>query len=542
MIENPILPGFNPDPCICRKGDDFFLAVSTFEWMPAIPVYHSKDLKNWEFYSHVLTNESTADLKKLPSAKGIWAPCLTYCEKEDMFYVIYGVMNSMNARYFDVDNFLVKSKDLKNWSEPVYLHSAGFDASILHDDDGKKYIVSLLWETRDGYEKPGTICISEYDDKEKRIKDYPKSIYRGGTDRGCLEAPHLYKKNGYYYLVCAEGGTGYYHSVTIARSKSPFGNFESYSENPIITSFAQNRNERDDTDHLKPHYYAENVYLQKSGHASLVETADGTPYMVHLCSRPVMPEKACVLGRETAIQKMEWTCDGWLKMSGNDNIAKQLTQECALPPFSAKKAPVKDDFNSDTLDLCYMSPRIMPQSFTSFERDGYITLRGQESLCSVNRASFLARRLTSLNAQITVKMDFKPESYRHTAGLVLYYDNMNYVYLKKYFSEALNSAALMLTCVDNGRKTDLYPSETAVNDEELILRLNVREHKSYFEYKYETDSDFIKIGDDFNTIKFSDEYSNYGEFTGSTVGIAATDEIFRRHTADFDYFEYVDLK
>ena len=98
MIVNPILPGFNPDPCICRKGDDYYMAVSTFEWFPGIPVYHSRDLKNWELYTHVITDDEKVDLKKLPSAKGIWAPCLTYCEEEDMFYVVYGVMNSMNAR------------------------------------------------------------------------------------------------------------------------------------------------------------------------------------------------------------------------------------------------------------------------------------------------------------------------------------------------------------------------------------------------------------------------------------------------------------
>ena len=122
MIVNPILPGFNPDPCICRKGDDYYMAVSTFEWFPGIPVYHSRDLKNWELYTHVITDDEKVDLKKLPSAKGIWAPCLTYCEEEDMFYVVYGVMKSMNARYFDVDNFLICAKDIRGpWSEPVYL-------------------------------------------------------------------------------------------------------------------------------------------------------------------------------------------------------------------------------------------------------------------------------------------------------------------------------------------------------------------------------------------------------------------------------------
>lgn len=237
MIRNPILPGFNPDPCICRKGDDYYMAVSSFEWFPGIPVYHSKDLKNWELLTHVLTNDTAVDLKKLPSAKGIWAPCLTYCEKEDLFYVVYGVMNSMNARYFDVDNFVITSKNIEGpWSEPVYIHSSGFDASILHDDDGRKYIVSLEWETREGYEKPGAICMVEYCPEKKEIIGYPKRIWSGGTNRGCIEAPHLTKRGEYYYIMCAEGGTGYGHSVTMGRSKNVWGPYEGDPTNPIVTS------------------------------------------------------------------------------------------------------------------------------------------------------------------------------------------------------------------------------------------------------------------------------------------------------------------
>ena len=237
MIKNPILPGFNPDPCICRKGDDYYLAVSTFEWFPGIPIYHSWDLKHWELYTHVLTDDEKVDLKKLPSAKGIWAPCLTYCQEEDLFYVVYGVMNSMNARYFDVDNYLITAKDIRGpWSEPVYLHSSGFDASIFHDDNGKKYIVSLEWETRLGYEKPGSICMVEYDPVKKEIVGYPKRMWRGGTDRGCIEAPHLTKRGEYYYIMCAEGGTGYNHCVTMGRSSQVWGPYERDPQNPIVTS------------------------------------------------------------------------------------------------------------------------------------------------------------------------------------------------------------------------------------------------------------------------------------------------------------------
>lgn len=138
MIQNPVFKGFNPDPSICRRGDDYYVAVSSFEWFPGLPVYHSRDLKHWQLLTHVLTDDNNPDLKKLPSAKGIWAPSLTWCEEERLFYVIYGVMNSMNSRYFDVDNYLITASEITGpWSEPVYLHSAGFDASILHDTDGK---------------------------------------------------------------------------------------------------------------------------------------------------------------------------------------------------------------------------------------------------------------------------------------------------------------------------------------------------------------------------------------------------------------------
>ena len=158
VIQRAANAGYQPVSFLVQHKDLEKEGKELLQKFPGIPVYHSKDLKHWELYTHILTDDEAVDLKKLPSAKGIWAPCLTYCEEEDMFYVVYGVMNSMNARYFDVDNFLVKSKDIKGpWSKPVYLHSSGFDASILHDDDGKKYIVSLEWETREGYEKPGFI-------------------------------------------------------------------------------------------------------------------------------------------------------------------------------------------------------------------------------------------------------------------------------------------------------------------------------------------------------------------------------------------------
>lgn len=386
MIQNPILPGFHADPCICRKGNDFYIAVSSFEWFPGIPIYHSRDMKSWELYSHALQHDREPDLRKLPSAKGIWAPCLTYCEADELFYVVYGVMNSMNARYFDVDNYLITAKDPKGpWSEPVYLHSTGFDASMFHDDDGKKYIVALDWETRTAYEKPGPINIVEYDPEKKTIVGMPKAFWRGGTDRGCIEAPHLTKRGDYYYIMCAEGGTGYYHSVTVGRSKNIWGPYEPDPCNPILTSSPGDFNERSDWDHLKPRYYNPDSVLQKSGHASYVDLSNGETWMVHLTARPFVPELRCTLGRETAIQRMKWTEDGWLRMEKGGNMAQEFVQESTLPESPASKLPAHDDFDGETLQIGYYAPRIDPSGFVDLtSRPGWARLRGQESGCSLN--------------------------------------------------------------------------------------------------------------------------------------------------------------
>ncbi len=540
MIQNPIFKGFNPDPCICRKHDDYYAAVSSFEWFPGIPVYHSKDLKNWELYTHVLTDDEEVELRKLPSAKGIWAPCLTYCEAEDLFYVVYGVMNSMNARYFDVDNFLITAKDIGGpWSRPVYLNSAGFDASLFHDDDGRKYVVSLEWETREGYEKPGEICMVEYDPEKQEVMGHVKRIWRGGTDRGCIEAPHLTKRGEYYYIMCAEGGTGYNHCVTMGRSKNVWGPYEKDPMNPIVTSQPGESYERHDPDHLKPKYYNPDSILQKSGHGSYVELPNGETYLLHLCARPFAPELSCTLGRETSIQKMKWTEDGWLRMADGSNLAKMEVEEAALPEALMSQIPDFDDFDSEELGLCYYAPRIMPESFVDLKaRPGYLRMRGQESRTSLNRVSILARKLTSVYATVTTKMEFQPEVYQHSAGLILYYDNMNYVNLRKYYSQTLGGSALSIVHLENGEKNEMVDTRIGVRDVPVYLRMKIEGRRFHFEWGYDGET-YTPIGGEFETARFSDEYCRFGEFTGTFVGMTCADRARHRHYADFDFFEYI---
>ena len=517
MIQNPILPGFHADPCVCRKGDDIFLCVSSFEWMPGLPVYHSRDLVHWELYTHILMDDTCPNLRGLPSAKGIWAPCLTYCAEEDLFYCVYGVMNSMNARFFDVNNYLITAKDLRGpWSEPVYLHSAGFDASILHDDDGRKWIVSLEWETGQGYEHPGPICLCEYLPKEKRIEPTFHRIWRGGTDRGCLEGPHLTKVNGWYYLMCAEGGTGYGHCVTMARSKSVFGPYEGDPKNPILTAQPENFNLRGDPDALRPQLYNPDSVLQKCGHGSYVILSSGETYLFHLCARPLLPELRCVLGRETSVQKMKWTEGGWLRMASGSNLAETETEGPQLP-----------EWIPENTEKAWYAPRQMPERFA--ETGDPVVLRGGESLASTNEVSLLARKLTSLNTVFQAEVNFEPEEFQHSAGVVLYYDNMNWVMLRKYYSRTLSGPAIGILHVENGEK---HEYERVPVSGDVSMKLCISGNSTHFEYA-EADGAFQPIGKHFITDHFSDEYSRYGEFTGSFIGIACIDALTHAKKAKF---------
>lgn len=538
MIKNPILPGFNPDPCICRKGDDYYLLTSSFEWLPGLPVYHSRDLKHWEIISHILTDEKALGLHNLPSAKGVWAPCLTYCEQDDLFYVIYGVMNSMNGGYFDINNYLITSKSIcGSWSEPVYLHSAGFDASIYHGDDGRKWIVSLEWETRENKTKPGEICIAEYLPSEKRIAENPKRIWNGCTKRGSIEAPHIFKHGDYYYLMCAEGGTGYGHCATCARSKNVCGPYEADPNGYIITSTPGELNERGNIDHFKRQHYNKDLTLQKAGHGSYVETQNGEHYLVFHVGRPFVPELRCTLGRESCIAKMVWSEDGWLRTEDGTGLASEYCNEPMLPEYKSKEIPERDDFNKDRLGLEYYSPRLMPQRISSLaDREGYLRIYGNESLCSLNKVGFVARRLTSVYADVTVKLEFEPEVYQHSAGIAVYYDNMDYIYLKKYRSTSMDCAALNVEAMENGERR-IYGRTEIKDGVPVYLRIKMRGRSVRFEFGYDG-KDFKDLGVELDLSKLSDEYCTYGEFTGTSVGMVCIDRLFHRKYADFDFFEY----
>jgi xylan 1,4-beta-xylosidase len=543
MIHNPVLPGFNPDPAIIRAGDDYYLAASSFEWFPGIPIYHSKDLVHWKLADYALKTKRHIDLTCLPPSKGVWAPCLTYCETDKLFYMLYSNVYNSNQLQFDVDNFLIWADNIHGpWSEPVYINSSGFDASLFHDDDGRKWVVNQERDSRPGHEMRRPIIIQEYSPELKKLIGSPIRLTYGATERGFTEAPHIYKHNGLYYLITAEGGTGYGHCVALLRAKEVTGPYENCPHNPIITSCTREFAMRPEINYIMLDLYNPDELLQKSGHGSLVETQNGEWYIAHLCGRPVMPQKRCVLGRESAIQQVEWTEDGWLRMTDGTNIAKEYVPAPKLSAYPFPKEDPRCDFNGTELDLPFCTPRneITPDWANLTVRPGYLRLRGRESLTSNHHPSLIARRLTSFNATVTTKMEFKADYYLQQAGLTCYYETSNFYSVYKTYSEELGSNIITVSGYENKKYVNGNNAHALVEkDAPVYLRAEIRTES--LQFSYSTDGvTFQKLGPILDMTTLSDEAVEFGEFTGTFVGIYVQDSHTREKYADFDYFEYTE--
>ncbi|CAM4012942.1 glycoside hydrolase family 43 protein [Cohnella lubricantis] len=546
MIRNPILKGFNPDPSILRVGDDYYIAASTFEWFPGVQIHHSRDLVHWRVLGYALDRESQLDLKGIEASGGVWAPCLSYDESDGTFYLIYTIMRSTNGNYFDMDNYVVTAKDIHGpWSERTYLNSSGFDPSLFHDEDGRKWLVNLEWDFREGYEHPGSIVIQEFDAKKMALAGKPRSISRGATDMGCMEAPHLYKRDGYYYLMTAEGGTGFGHGVAIARSRSLFGPYEPDPRNPIITSAREvGLNRRGVDDYLKPYQYNPESYLQKSGHGSLVETQTGEWYIAHLCARPLKPQVRSMLGRETAIQRCEWTGDGWIRLANGGQMAEAVVEPPRLPAHPFEDAPEREEFDSGRWNADLNSLRVpIDESWASLKaRPGFLRLRGRESLFSLHEQSLVARRLQAFDAVAQTCVEFEPDNFHEMAGLTLFYDQRMFYYLRIYYSETLGGKCLGILYADNGARTELTESRLSVADwDRVYLRAVIKQGALTF-YGSPDGVHWTQVGPELDASKCSDEYSSSGHFTGAFVGICCQDSYRKSKHADFDYFEYREIE
>lgn len=385
-FQNPIIPGFHPDPSICRVGQDYYLVTSTFEYFPAVPVFHSRDLVNWQPIGHCITRDSQLDLSRTASSCGIFAPSLRY--HDGTFYMI-------TTDFTGAGHFYVTTDDpAGEWSDPIYVEGPGFDPDLFFDDDGHTYFIR---EDIGGY----GIRLWEIDLPTGKLIGDEHIIWDGHEDPLC-EAPHLYKKDGWYYLLVAEGGTHRGHCIMIGRSKTVTGPYAPCPANPILT----HRNQALST-------------LQATGHGDLVQTHTGDWWVVFLAIRQEHTiASSHHLGRETFLAPVTWNEEGWPVINHNKPITYDMPYE-PLPPVPTPPTPVRDDFSAPKLNLCWNFRRNPLPGSWSTGKEGLILHGRSSSFRDAAPSAFIGRRQQHFNCRAETELEFNPSTGHEEAGLVV---------------------------------------------------------------------------------------------------------------------------
>ncbi len=387
--QNPILTGMYPDPSICRVHEDYYLVTSSFEYLPGIPVFHSKDLIHWRQIGHALQHEGQMEFPNAKSSKGIWAPTIRF--HDGMFYIASTVADGNQSR-----NFYVTACDPEGpWSAPVYVEQSGVDPSLFFDDDGSVYFTS----NRFGDGLPNAVVQqSLIDVSTGKLRSEPRIISEG-SGGAFTEAPHLFKRNGRYYLVCAEGGTGLSHMSTLFRADTPWGPFEGCPFNPVLTS-------RD----------APQPALCAMGHADFVTDQQGNDWAVFLCHRNTI-SKYHTLGRETALLPVCWREDGWPEVLYQQ---APLRVECQtlLSDHPWPREPARDIFTESGLGHKWNFLRMFIKDY-AMEAEGLSLLGNAFSLSDCASPAFIAQRQRHFDCEIKTKMMFEPRSENEEAGVAV---------------------------------------------------------------------------------------------------------------------------
>jgi xylan 1,4-beta-xylosidase len=547
VITNPILPGFHPDPSICRVGEDYYIATSTFEWWPAVRIHHSKDLMHWRHAAYAVTRESQLNLRGHDDSAGVWAPCLSHAH--GLFWLIYSDVRAMLGAYKDVRNLVITAASIDGpWSEPVELNRCGFDPSLFHDDDGRSWFLNQLWLHHPGRHPFHGIVVQEFDREQRKLVGPVRNIF-GGTALGVVEGPHLYKKDAWYYLLTAEGGTSYEHAATVARSRSIGGPYEVMPGNPLLTA-----------------HWAPKSRLQRAGHASWVQTPGGEWYMAHLCGRPnewVSDEGEerptdyanahCLLGRETALQKLEWDVEGWPRLAGGGVWpASQVAAPQGVNVSVSNPEPARDGFDSTTLSPHWNTlRRPMSASWLSLaERPGWLRLRGGESLMSRYEQSLVGRRLQHHHVRAATRLDFAPQHFQQMAGLALYYGTRANAYLHVTAEVDSGQRVLRLLQTRDGAVHEPFaPLPLPLPQPQLdgVVELAVEVHVTTMQFFWRTGTGpWLPFGGPLPVDALSDEaqckqidgfFYSFG-FTGTFIALACQDLAGTALAADFDHFDY----
>jgi xylan 1,4-beta-xylosidase len=528
---NPILSGFYPDPSICRAGDDYYLVCSTFAYFPGIPVFHSKDLVNWKLTGHVIDRKEQMDLKGLGVSKGIFAPTIRYYK--GIFYLTCTVVDGGG-------NFIVTAKDPAGpWSQPVWLPEVkGIDPSLFFDEDGKACIVynSVAPDDRPLYKGHRTIRMKAFDPVQLQSYGEEIILVNGGTDLSkkpiWIEGPHLYKKNDYYFLIAAEGGTGYDHSVVAFRSRSIKGPFIPYEGNPILTHRSQQS--------INP------FPISSTGHADLVETAGGGWQAVFLGCRPYA-EDHYNTGRESFLVPVTWKDDWPLLNEGFPEV--QYRYPLPLPEQKQNvdkkysgNFSYREDFEEGGLNMEWMFLRTPDEKWWGLsDKKGFLSLKLRPETCSGNgNPSFLARRQQHLHCAVGTSMLFNPAASNEKAGLAVFQNEDHFYFLCQSMRADLAVIELYSSVLipRDPSRMQLEALQTIALHSDQQLCLKIEALKDHYAFSYRINEEEWKLLAGNMDARFLSTCTA-GGFVGCTFALYATSlgkESMNK--AYFDWFEY----
>jgi xylan 1,4-beta-xylosidase len=515
-FSNPILPGFYPDPSICRVGEDYYLVTSTFEYYPGLPIFHSRDLIHWHQIGHVLDRPSQLPLEGVRTSGGLYAPTIRF--SKGVFYVI----NTLVDGKIKAGNFVVTATHPAGpWSEPVWMESApGFDPSLFFDDDGRVWYTCNRMAANSQYEGHTEIWLQELDLPTLRLIGEPQVLWDGAV-KGAVwaEASHIYKKDDYYYLLSAEGGTAHHHAVSVARSRTINGPYESNRSNPILT----HRN------------LGLDYPIVGTGHADLVETQSGEWWMVLLAMRPY-GGYFYNLGRETFLAPIRWE-DGWPVVSPGTGRVEFSYPAPDLPEQRWPVVPACDNFDAPTLGLQWNILRSPRNKFWSLtERLGYLRLQLRpERLSEQKSPSFVGRRQQHIHFVAQTALEFTPQNSNECAGLALVQNNEYHFCLVATFG---SETVVRLIKRASGSEETL--AEIPMEAGRLYLKVEGHGQAYYF-YASKKPDEWCTVAEAVDGRILSTPVA--GGFLGAYIGMYASNNGQPSgNCADFDWFEYKGLE
>jgi len=513
----PLLQGCYPDPAITRKGDDYYMVCSSFAIFPGVPIFHSKDLVNWTDLGGILNDVTQFNPHDTGISAGVYAPGITYNPHNDTFYMIVTAFSG------GLNNIIVKTKDpMKGWGNPIKLAFGGIDPAIFFDDNGKGYIVhnDAPDNGKERYNGHRVIKIWEYDvENDKVIPGTDKIIVDGGVDPAkkpiWIEAPHLYKKDGKYFLMCAEGGTGGNHTEVIFKSDNPKGPFIPAPSNPILTQkyFPRDRANKVDW----------------AGHADLVKGPGDKYYGVFLAVRPNEKNRVNT-GRETFILPVDWSGEfpvfenGLIPLEPKMKMPKGVTENKTGKEgfFPNGNFTFKDNFTSDKLDYRWIGLRGPREKFITTSKKGLQINPFDTNIKELKPTSTLFYRQQHNSFSLTTTIEYKPKSDKDLAGVVaLQNEGSNYV-----FGITMKDKDYYVVLQKNQKtRRDAAINSTIVASAKIDIKkpvqLQMKANGDNYEFGYSTNgTDFVNVGGTVSGDILSTDVA--GGFTGCLLGLYAT--------------------